>query len=225
MKFTVLVVIATFILPTLASAQVDGVSYSWEEKKNKEGVVIQTSPVANSNFRAVRGEMLVKASVSSLVALVEDMKNCPNWADLCKEARVEKRISETESYAYIYNDIPFPVTDRDVYAHVVWTHDLESKKVTMTSVAAEGGTPESKAVRIQKAISQWHFTPNSDGTVKVENFAHIDPNGPTPAWVTNMMLVSSPYKSMSKMREIVEAGDYADVKVPFLDKFEERSSD
>jgi hypothetical protein len=218
--------IATTILvfPILTTAQIDGVSYTWEEKRNKQGIVIQTSAVAGSSFKAVRGEMSVKASVSSLVALVEDMESCPNWADLCKESRVEKRISETESYAYVYNDIPFPVSDRDVYTHVVWTYNPDSKRVTMTSTATQGGTPKSKAVRIQNAVSQWHFTPNDDGIVKVENFAHIDPNGPTPAWVTNMMLVESPYKSMIRMREIVESGGYADINIPFLDKFKESHS-
>ena len=86
----------------------------------------------------------------------------------------------------------------------------------MTSTATAGGTAKTKAVRIENAVSQWHFTPNGDGTTKVENFAHIDPNGPTPAWISNLMLVSAPYKSMSKMREIVESGRYADSKISFL---------
>lgn len=216
MKIIQLIALTLFALPIVANAQIDGVEYQWKQKKDKKGIVISTSSVEGSSFRAVRGEMVVKASVKALVALVEDMEACPDWAALCKEARVEKRVSDSESYAYIYNDIPFPVTDRDVYTHVVWSRNAETKRVTMTSTASEGGTPKSKAVRIEKAVSQWHFTPLEDGTTKVENFAHIDPNGPTPAWITNLMLVDSPYKSMSKMRAIVEAGGYADSEVPFL---------
>ncbi len=194
--------------------QVEGVEYSWKEKRNKKGIVIQTSDVAGSSFKAVRGEMTVNASVESLYGLVDDLAACPDWADLCKEARLEKRVSPTENYAYIYNDVPFPVSDRDVYIHVVWSKI--NQRVTMTSVASEGGPPKhKKAVRIQNAISQWHFTPNEDGTTKVENFAHIDPNGPTPAWITNMLLVDSPYKSMSKMRKLVEAGKYENAVLPF----------
>ena len=136
---------------------------------------------------------------------------------MCKEARIEKRVSPSESYAYIYNDIPFPVSDRDVYTHVVWTRNADTKRVTMTSTAAEGGTEKTKAVRIKNAVSQWHFTPQENGTTLVENFAHIDPNGPTPAWITNMMLVDSPYKSMLKMRNIVESGKYSNTKIEFLD--------
>lgn len=210
-------VFSALALPTIAFAQTENIEYEWEEKRNKKGIVIQTSKVAGSNYRAVRGEMKVKGSVASLVALVEDMPSCPKWADLCKEARVEERVSETESYAYVYNNLPFPVSDRDVYTHVVWTQDPSTGRVTMTSRAAPGGTLASKAVRIKDAVSQWHFTANQDGTTTVESFAHIDPNGPTPAWITNMMLIDSPYKSMTNMREIIESGGYADVQIPFLE--------
>jgi len=72
-------------------------------------------------LKARLSKLVVKASVEVLVALVEDIETCPDWVAMCKESRVEKRVSEKESFAYIYNDIPFPVTDRDVYTHVVWS--------------------------------------------------------------------------------------------------------
>lgn len=206
------------LLPFTAFAQLEGVSYDWKEKRNKKGIMIATSSVEGSPFKAVRGEMIVKGSVSALVALVEDLAACPKWAAMCKEGRVEKRISGSESYAYIYNDIPFPVKDRDVYTHVVWTRAADTKRVSMTSTATLGGTAKTKkAVRIENAVSQWHFTPQGDGTTLVENFGHIDPNGPTPAWISNLMLVDSPYKSMKKMRELIESGEYADAEVAFLE--------
>jgi len=217
MKHLKLIAFMASALPLIASAQVEGVDYDWTEKKNKNGIAISTSSVEGSFFKAVRGEMVVKAGVEALVALVEDMEACPDWAAMCKESRVEKRVSDKESFAYVYNDIPFPVTDRDVYTHVVWSRNPDTKRVTMTGTAAKGGTAKTKAVRIENAVSQWHFTPKGDGTTFVENFAHIDPNGPTPAWVTNLMLVDSPFKSMKKMREIVESGSYDDTTVPFLD--------
>ncbi len=186
-----------------------------EREKNKKDISISTSNVEGSHFKAVRGEMNVKGSVASLFALVEDMAACPDWAAMCKEARLEKRVSDVESYVYVYNDIPFPVSDRDVYTHVVWTKDPATQRLSMTSTASQGGTAKTKAIRIENAVSQWHFTPNGDGTTKVENFAHIDPNGPTPAWITNLMLVDSPYKTIKKMRTMIESGSYADATLPF----------
>jgi ribosome-associated toxin RatA of RatAB toxin-antitoxin module len=214
MKCSKYIFILVLLFPLLAQAQIEGVAYEWKEQKNKKGISISTSSVEGSSFKAVRGEMVVKASAASLFALVDDVSACPDWAAMCKEARLEKRISDSESYVYIYNDIPFPVSDRDVYTHVVWTRDPKTNRISMTSTASADGTPKTKAVRIENAVSQWHFTSNGDGTTTVENFAHIDPNGPTPAWITNMMLVDAPYKTMLKMRKIVESGTYADVATP-----------
>lgn len=215
MKSLKTVFVAALAFPIFAQAQLEGVAYDWDEKKNKNGIIISTSSVEGSSFKAVRGVMAVKGSVASLFALVEDVSACPDWAAFCKEAKLEKRLSDTESYVYVYNDIPFPVSDRDVYAHVVWTLDPATKRVSMTSTASKGGTAKTKAVRLESAVTQWHFTPNDDGSIKVENFAHIDPNGPTPAWITNMLLVDAPFKTMFKMRKIIESNDYADAVMPF----------
>ena len=66
MKFFNYIFIATLLFPLLAYAQLEGVSYEWKEQKNKKGISISTSSVEGSSFKAVRGEMVVNASVASL---------------------------------------------------------------------------------------------------------------------------------------------------------------
>ena len=209
-----------------AQAQVAGVEYNWEEQRDRKGIKIFTSAVEQSPFRAVRGEMQVTGSIAALVALVEDLPNCEAWADLCKSSRSVEKMPDlpNEQYVHIYNDIPFPVKDRDVVAHLVWEKDSDTGRVSMHSTALSAEKSEkfvaitSKAIRITNAFSQWHFTPLESGRILVESFAHIDPNGATPAWITNMLLVDSPYKTMVNMRDIIEAGGYADAVSRFASK-------
>ena len=214
-----MVLISQITLPVCA--QMADTEYDWEEKLNENGITIFTSNVDDSPFKAVRGEMIVKGTVIQLVELIFDLQNCPNWADLCKESITVKHVSDLELYIYVYNDIPFPVKDRDVVVHVVWSKNQDSGKVTMHSSATNLELSNKlraisdSAVRLTSAISQWHFTPLDDGKVLVENFAHIDPNGPTPAWLTNLLLVKSPYKSMRNMRDIIQSGKYADQPTRF----------
>ena len=203
----------------MTMAQEEGVEYNWKKKKDKDGIAIYTSKVPGSPYNALRGVMVVNGSASSLVSLVQDTSTCSQWVDLCREARIHKRISDTEYYVYSYNDIPFPVSDRDVIAKTVWTQDLDSLKITMSSTPTPDLIPKTKAVRIKEAFSQWHFTPRSDGTTLVENFAHINPNGPTPAWLTNRLLVSSPYKTLKNMRAMIEEGAYKNESVAFIQEF------
>lgn len=189
--------------------------YNWREKRDKDGIKIYTSNMPNSKYDAVYGSMIVNSPINNLVALVKDTEACSQWADLCKKSRVEQIISEVEYYVYTYNDIPFPVTDRDVVAKVKWSQNTDTLAVTMTTEPVIGMVEKTDAVRIEEADSRWYFTPQADGTTKVETFAHINPNGPTPAWLTNMLLVSSPFKTMKGMREIVEGGAYANAKSIF----------
>jgi hypothetical protein len=204
------------LLPSLVYAQEEDINYNWKEKKNKEGITIYTSKVPGSKYKAVLGKMIVNGGIHSLVALVQDTSSCAEWADLCKESRIHKKLSDTEYYVYSYNDIPFPASDRDVLAHVKWSQDPNTLKVTMTSKPTRGILPKTKAVRIEEATSQWHFTPQEDGTTLVETYAHINPNGATPSWLTNMLLVKSPFKTMSNMRNKIEGGEYKDSKISFI---------
>jgi len=145
-----------------------------------------------------------------------DLKNCQNWVAMCKLARTEKRISVTQSYVYTVNDLPFPVRDRDMLNHVIWRKDPETGAVSMDSRATKGLIPKKGyIVRINEAVSQWYFTPQDNGIVLVESFAHVNPNGPVPAWVLNRLLVGTPYRSMKRIREIIKAGGYADAQHDF----------
>ena len=199
------------------SAQEADVDYEWKLKRDREGIQVYLSKVPGSKFRAIRAQMEIEAETASLVALVMDLPNCSKWAAMCKEARIHERLSDTESYVYTLNDVPFPVRDRDVIARVKWVYDAESGKVSMLSHATKDKYPKTKGViRVEEAVSQWHFTPLPGGMVLVESFAHVDPNGATPAWLTNMLMVDSPYKTMKKMRKLLDEGKYEDAQIAFM---------
>lgn len=202
-------------------AQVEGVKYNWEQKRDRERIQVYTSKVPGSPYKAVRGEMVIEGSVAELVALINDLPRCSEWADLCKFSRALKVISSDELVVHIYNNVPFPIKDRDVVAHVLWKIDAVTGRVSMFSEALSKEQSSvylpatKKAVRIYEALTQWHFTPLEAGLVKVENFAHINPNGPIPAWLTNILLVNSPYKTMKSMRAEINSGAYRGAALPF----------
>lgn len=203
--------------PLVVFAQETGIDYDWKLKRDRDGIQIYLSRVPHSKFKAIRSTMEVETQTNSLVALVMDLPNCPNWAAMCKEARIEQRLSATESYVYTLNDIPFPVRDRDVVALVKWSYDRSTGRVSMVSRATKGKFPKkSGVIRVEDALTEWHFTPMENGRVRVESYAHIDPNGTTPAWLTNMLMIDSPYKTMKKMRKILQDGKYKDAQIAFL---------
>ena len=174
--------------------------------------------VKGSKYRAIQSAVIINASLHSIIALIKDSEACSKWADLCEHSEVHRTISDSESYIYTYNNLPFPIKDRDILAHVQWNIDPQTAVVSMLSSATSGIKEiNPKAVRLTEAVAKWQFTEQADGSVLVENIAHVDPNGPIPAWISNRLMISSPYKTLLRMRRLAESGDYDNHPASFPD--------
>ncbi|MCG8432457.1 MAG: START domain-containing protein, partial [Gammaproteobacteria bacterium] len=116
-------VLSLFPLLTNAAAEEDG----WELKRDREGIQVYTRDVEGSPYDEVRTVTIADdVRLTSFVALIADAEACPDWADRCAESYVVDQVSDTEVYVYTHNDMPFPVRDRDVVSHVIWTQDAET---------------------------------------------------------------------------------------------------
>jgi hypothetical protein len=195
----------------------DSIEKNWELEKSQDGIEVYTRVVIGSKHKAVKAIMTIQSSLSAAVGLVRDTSACPEWAALCKESYEHERVSETEVYVYSFNDVPWPVSDRDALAHVIWVQDPVTLAVTMTATATEGRLPEvKKVVRLTRAVTRWIFVPTNDGSLDVITEAHVDPSGPTPAWITNMLLVESPIETLTNMRAILATGRYDQAHFDFI---------
>jgi len=189
----------------------------WREARQEDAITISVRDVLGSKHQAVRAEMIIPASLNALVGLISDTSACPELAKLCKHSNVHERISETELYVYSYNDIPWPVSDRDALAHVTWEQNPADLTVTMLATPTDGILAETKkAVRIIDGVTSWTFKPLGNGLVSVISRAHIDPRGPVPAWLTNRLLIDAPFDTMHSLREIIKTGRYADKHFDFI---------
>jgi len=204
------------LLSRVSHAQLDADSYPWKLRKNSSGVSVYTSKVPDSKFLAVSATMVIEAKAASVVALIMDLENCSSWSSLCKESYIQERVSSTETYVYSHNNIPFPGRDRDAVTHVFWNHDKDTGVVSMESRATTGRHPKVKGViRINDAVAKWRFTPQADGMLLVESFAHVNPASDMPAWLLNRLLVGSPLKTMKSIRGYLKEGHYADAVIDF----------
>lgn len=190
----------------------------WQLKADKKGVQVFTRTVAGSPYKEIRGVMQLEGvKLSSIVALVLDTGACSRWADQCKESYVYRQLSPTESYVYTLNDLPWPVADRDVLAHVAWRQNPITLEVAMHSVATEGILAAKQGVlRLTQARASWTFTPIGKNRIRVVSEAHINPGGPLPGWIINMLLVDSPLKSMANMAIEVRNQKYQSARVDFI---------
>ncbi|MFK8019175.1 MAG: START domain-containing protein [Pseudomonadales bacterium] len=214
-KPAILVAMILLLITNVSYAQQED-GTQWQLKKESDGIAIFTRIVEDSKFKAVRSVMMTDFRLDSVIGLIRDNSACPRWADLCKESRTLEQKSETEAIVYNLNDIPWPVKDRDAITHVVWDRDASTGAVSMTAtaIASDLVPPTSKAVRLKNAVTKWILTPKKDG-LEIASEGHIDPSGPTPAWMTNLLLIDSPLKTMQKLRVEMANDRYADVEFDF----------
>ena len=190
---------------------------AWSLKKDSDDIQIFTRKVEGSKYKMVRGITQARIPLPSAVALVRDSGACADWADLCAKSSVYKTISPTEDLVYTLNNLPWPVSDRDVIARVSWQQDPKTHAVTMVSKAIDGEIDKNKGiVRLTEAMSKWIFTPLPDGRLEIVTEAHLNPGGPLPAWITNMLLIDSPYNTLKSFREAVLADKYQSATFDFI---------
>ncbi|HKI74353.1 MAG TPA: START domain-containing protein [Pseudomonadales bacterium] len=190
---------------------------AWQLRHDDHGVKVYTRSVPGSRFEAVKATMVITARLAAAIALVRDTAACSEWESLCDHATGIKRVSTHEVYVYQVNNLPWPVSDRDVVAHVLWARDTATGGVTMTATAVPGMVaPRPGMVRVNDAVTRWLFQPLDHGRLRITTEAHIDPGGPMPAWIINMLLVKSPVTSMANLRRIVATGRYDDANLDFL---------
>tara|TARA_Y100000385_G_scaffold69972_1_gene70216 strand:+ start:99 stop:821 length:723 start_codon:yes stop_codon:yes gene_type:complete len=190
----------------------------WTIQRSEDGIDVYTRPEPASQFEAVRAVMtLDDVRLSSLVALISDTQACSRLESRCVEAETLDTVDQTESVVYRYNNMPFPVRDRDMVLRLKWYQQPDSLNVNVVISNVTGFLPEKKRrVRMPKVNLGWKFVPLPDGSVEVSSEGHIEPGANLPAWILNQFLVSAPFKTMEAVASIVREPLYRDAELSFI---------
>jgi hypothetical protein len=209
---------ARCILLAILIYSAPGFAAQWELNKDENGIQVYTRSVDGYAYKAVRSVIHLQATkLSSVVSLIRNSKDCPQWSDSCASATIIEWVSELENYVHTITDMPWPVRDRDLVSHVIWRQDPETLVVTMQGNATTDKLEENDGiVRLTAAQVNWQLTPLENSSVKVVLEAHINPASLLPSWITNRLLVDSPYNSMEGLRQRVKHELYQAVSLSYI---------
>lgn len=174
-------------------------------KKEKDGIRIYSCPVAGSAIMALRVTFTVTATIEEYVTLVTDIDTYKHWRYRETNHKLLKRISDHEFIYYTQISAPFPVSDRDLVAHVTIQMDSVTQVLTIITEAMPDYQPQEDGfVRIPKSKTSMKLTPQQDGKLKADCFIETDPGGQIPAWVINMVSTTNPYETFKSMIQRIE---------------------
>lgn len=187
----------------------------WVLKNEKSGVKVYYRKT--SDLYELKLTTALKAPLSGMVQLFDDVSKYTVWGYKVTEARLVKRVSPTEMYYYAKIDFPWPMSDRDLVMHTKLEQLPDCNTITSTSVAVSGMVPESKdMVRIKKAHSKWTVTPGTGGWLAVEYYLYSDPGGNLPDWAVNLAVDVGPRETIKNIRETLKDPRYQNTKLAHI---------
>ena len=90
----------------------------WETIRNDSGIEVSRKVVAGSPFVAFRGEGDVQAPLLAVADVLVDVPHDNEWMDSVREARILRKVSDSEYVLYSHLGTPAPLTDREFVADV-----------------------------------------------------------------------------------------------------------
>jgi hypothetical protein len=189
------------VAPLEAMAGLDG----WEHIRTDDGILVSKKDVAGSSFVAFRGEGDVKAPVLSVASVLVDVPHEQEWMDSVVEARVLRKISDTEYIMYSHVGTPPTMSDREFVTDVTLAVDPAAQSVTVRMRSVDDpSAPRTSYVRGLLTGSVFVLTPAADGTgTHVVAEIHCDPKGSIASWIVNLFQRGWGYNTIKSLRKQV----------------------
>ena len=178
---------------------------SWDFIKEKDGIKLYTRTEAGKSLKSYKGVTEIHAPAEKVFALIEDVNNTDWWDKNLTQIRVMLYEKNKRAEYYLVYDLPWPVTDRDLCVDVTVTIDPVSGTGKITAVPLPGVIPErNDKIRIKEYRQTWTVIPVDKGSAHVVLEGYVDPAGSIPDWISNMLIVDSPFKVISGVKQRLE---------------------
>jgi hypothetical protein len=192
-------------------------SKKWDFWKEREGIKVYTRINSGSKIKELKMETVFSGSMSSFVAVLQDLSSYERWVYASKDARLIDSISDTEQIYYGVTDFPWPMNDRDYVIHNKIWQNPKTLAFNSLSIAQDGLVPEKdNVVRVSTLRARWTLTPGHKNEINVVYTVKSDPEGSIPVWMTNMMLDLGPFKTLKNLQKEAKKPKYRNAKFDFL---------
>jgi hypothetical protein len=195
--------------PALLSAQK---LPAWEKFDEEDGISVFRRDVPGSDVVALRGEGVVAASLLRVGSVLTDVGRATEWIDSLEEAKVIRKISDTEYVKWDHIGTPFVLADRDFVFNVKLEFKAKEKQmiVRLKSVQ-DAAAPKTDYVRGHMIYGMYVLTSIEGGKkTKILTEMLCDPKGSVAKWMVNLFQKSWPYNTITALRKQVQKPDIKD---------------
>jgi hypothetical protein len=204
-KFSLL--LATVLLALGAMTPLEALAglEGWERIRSEDGILVSRKEVEGSPFVAFRGEGDVSAPILSVASVLVDVPREQEWMDSVVEARILRKVSDTEYIMYSHLGTPPTMSDRDFVMDVTITINAPAQSVTVKMRSVDDPlAPKTGYVRAVLTDSVFVLSPATDGKgTHVVAEIHCDPKGSIASWIVNLFQRGWGYNTIKSLRKQV----------------------
>jgi len=174
----------------------------WMLTKDQDGIKMYSRHSEHSKFDDIKVETDFTGTTSQFISILEDIPKYTEWAYATKSAVLIKKINANEFIYYSEIDVPWPATDRDLYAHCKIISDHGSRSFKFIAESIKDYAPEKKnIVRIPLSKGTWNISTISDKLIHAEYQLELDPGGNVPAWLINLFSTKGPMETFANLKK------------------------
>jgi hypothetical protein len=173
----------------------------------------------DKKYRSYKIEAELNASMEAIAKVSFDIDGYTKWFWKVREAKMLRKISDTEFIYYMVNEAPPGNPDRDVVLRVEIDPYTKAKGSLNWKITAlpDFIPPKPPLVRMMALDQMVKVVPLGDNKIRFISEGYINPGGAAPTWAINYIQKQAPYYVMLGLARMLEKDEYKDASksVPF----------
>ena len=179
-------------------------SEQWHFQGEKEGIKIYHRETPG--LYHIKLVTSLQAPLAGIVTLFSDVETYSSWGYKIVEARLLRRVSDTEMYYYARYDFPWPMDDRDIILHSKISQDPVTREIRIINTPNPDFLPLKKGIiRIRNTTTNWRFIPGNNGWVYTEQIIATDSANTMPDWLIDLTIDSGPRETAKGIKRALRA--------------------
>lgn len=173
---------------------------NWKLELEKEGIKVYTR-ITTSDFKEFKGEILINASITEIEKVLVDIEKYPDWCYKTRSATIIEKDSTTIRYFYVSDTPGFLKTRVACFElHREINHQTGEVIFFLNDILCTNALDKDMLlIPIMKGT--WKLTPTGKGGVMVTMQMLTEPGGIIPSWLANLVVVDSPYETLSNLKK------------------------
>jgi hypothetical protein len=174
----------------------------WTLRKNEDGIQVYTRNHPGSNILEFKAVTTLNSKIDKVKKVVTNVNGGIYWMERIIVSKLLKTDSKGNMYAYYEMDVPWPLENRDIVVFQKIKRQTPDNLLITISSIPEYYPEQENITRIKIAKGHWELIKLQDNKTKIIYTFYSDPGGNIPAWIVNLFIVDSPYKTMKNLKQM-----------------------